>query len=410
VRSPGWPTEPDGREQNDALPSAQTGLPDQELAWAILDALPSQVALLDRLGNVLQVNQAWRAFALRHGNVHGTVWPGLHYVDACIRARLSGVDGAPVRDALRALAADGTVVLLEYEQTIGLEERWFELRLQRLPEPPGGALAVHLEVTARKRAELQAVDRLHELAHFSRAATMGALAGSAAHELNQPLTAILSNAQAALRFLTMQPPRTDLVREILEDIAAADQRAGEIIRRIRRLLRKGDPEERSTLDLNEVVQEALYVVADEGLLRKVRMDRQLEPELPRIRGDFVQLQQVVLNLVLNAFDAMDELAAHDRQLSVRTASAGGQAVQLVVQDQGPGVDERQLQRIFEPFFTTKRNGLGMGLFITRAIVDSHGGQVKATRAEPRGLRVCITLPLPSPGSLAGCQCSESEVL
>jgi signal transduction histidine kinase len=233
--------------------------------------------------------------------------------------------------------------------------------------------------------------RLDRLAHASRAFTIGALGGSVAHELSQPLAAILSNTQAALRLLSADPPQVDLVREILVDIASDDQRAAEIIRRMRRMLQQGEPE-RVALDVNDVVREAVRLLADEALLRKVRIAVEPQQPLPRIHGDPVQLQQVLLNLLMNAFDAMEAVAAEERRLLLRTSRCGRDLVEIVVADHGPGVERHKLERIFEPFYTTKRTGMGIGLYITRAIVQAHGGRIEAAANGDRGLQVRVALP------------------
>jgi signal transduction histidine kinase len=366
---------------------------------AALDALPNQIAILDTQGNILEVNQAWRRFVQRQGQpAAAAAYVGAGYLQMCRDVLLAQVrDAARVLDGLATVLAGGQHAFVCDYVREGEEQIWFELRAQRLEPGPSGLLVSHLDITTRKRAELEAAGRLHELAHVSRAVNMGALAGSAAHELNQPLTAILSNAQAALRFLATEPPSVEMVRDILLDIAAADQRAAEIIRRLRRLLRKGEPDEPVDVDVNEVVHEAMQLLADEGLIRKVHTRVNREPGLPSIKGDAVQLQQVVLNLVLNAFDAMDEVPPAERLLLVHTARRAADHIELVVQDRGHGVSPALLAGIFEPFYTTKRTGLGMGLYITRAIVESHGGRISAHPAEPRGLYMRVLLPItPNP--------------
>ncbi|MGH7466700.1 MAG: ATP-binding protein [Longimicrobiales bacterium] len=362
---------------------------------AAVDSLPNQIAVLDGQGRIVALNRAWCAFANRQGTtIDASQYVGADYLQVCRDIMLLHVaDAARVLSRLRVvIAGEQNAGVCDYVHDAP-EPIWFELRVQRL-EAGHGLVVSHLDVTIRKRAELQAASRLHELTHVSRAVNMGALAGSAAHELNQPLTAILSNAQAALRFLAMDEPPLAMVRDILLDITAADQRAAEIIRRVRRLLRKGEPGEREAVDVNEVVQDALHMLADEGLLRKVRTRVTHEPDLPIIKGDPVQLQQVVMNLVLNSFDAMDDVPPAERLLMVQTARGDADHIELIVQDCGAGVNETQLSGIFEPFYTTKLTGLGMGLYITRVIVESHGGRICAQHAVPRGLRMQVTLPLP----------------
>jgi len=365
------------------------------LGEAVLESLPNHIAVLDAQGRIVRVNQAWRDFLLANG-VPGEAdaYLGTAYLDVCGMAA-----GHDIEETARVHAGVGSVLrgeqaefVTDYVHNGQPAPRWFELRASRLATVDGVVVS-HLDITRRKRAEIESANRLNELARVCRAVSMGALAGSAAHELSQPLTAILSNAQAAIRFMAMDPPNLDLVREILADIASADQRAGEIIRRIRRLLNKGEPSEREEIDLNDVVRESMQMLADEALLRKVRISVLREPELPRIAGDSVQLQQVLLNLVLNAFDAMDTIPSDERQPVVRTARRGNNAVELAVHDRGSGVGSAQFESIFDPFYTTKHSGMGMGLYITRAIVESHGGEITASPGPEVGLRVTVTLPV-----------------
>ena len=379
----------DAQANSDAISAAD------RLGRAVFESLPNHIAVLDKDGTILRVNRAWRRFAEEHGVPEAVnAFVGASYLDVCRAAALHGVEAAhAVLAGLEAvLAGEQTTFVCDYVHDVRREPRWFELRAERLAEPDDGVVVSHLDISARKRAELDAANRLHELAHVSRAVTMGVLAGSAAHELSQPLTAILSNAQAALRFLASDPPQPEMVRDILQDIASADQRASEIIRRIRRLLNKGEPVERVDVDLNDIVQEALRMLADEALLRKVRTTVLREPGLPSVAADPVQLQQVLLNLALNAFEAMDEVPPSERTLVVRTARRAAGQVEVVVLDRGPAVDDLKLLRMFEPFFTTKKTGMGMGLYITRAIIESHGGWISAARAGERGLRITVLLP------------------
>jgi two-component system sensor kinase FixL len=221
---------------------------------------------------------------------------------------------------------------------------------------------------------------------------MGELAASLAHELNQPLTAILSNAQAAQRFLATDVVDLEQMREILSDIVADDKRASDVIRRLRVLFKKSDPQY-APLDLNEIVGEVARLVKNDAVLRDVATSLELAPDLPRVRGDRVQLQQVVLNLVLNGFEAMREPGAGARTLVIRTARDGEATVRVEVQDSGVGVDEADMDRIFHALYTTKAEGLGMGLTISRTIVEAHDGHLGAVNNAPGGATFHFTLPV-----------------
>ena len=246
---------------------------------------------------------------------------------------------------------------------------------------------------ARRRAEADAQQKRAELWHLSRVASLGELTATLAHELNQPLMAILSNAAAAQRFLTR--PQQDLVEvgEALTDISADTRRAGEVIRRLRGLLKRGTPAEFAPLDLNDVIRTVERIARGEALQHLVTVDLDLAPDLPPTMGDAVELQQVVMNLMLNAFAAMDQPERRNRQLRVRTrASADGSQVQAEFEDTGGGIAVDVIDRIFEPFVSTKPDGLGMGLSICRSILDQHGGGLRAANNAAGGATFLMTLP------------------
>jgi two-component system, LuxR family, sensor kinase FixL len=249
---------------------------------------------------------------------------------------------------------------------------------------------VSLDITARKQAELEVQQQRSELAHLSRVTMLGELSGSLAHELNQPLTAILSNAQAALRFLAHENADLNEVREILTDIVNEDKRAGEVIRRLRLLLKKGEVQHQP-LDINEVVMEVLKLVHSDLVNQGVTMHTELAPELPVLQGDRVQLQQVLLNLVMNACDAMATTARDDRQIILRTAVSEDSAVCVSVADCGEGIAPDKLDQVFEPFFTSKSHGMGLGLAVCRTIITAHGGRLWASNTPERGATFHFTL-------------------
>ena len=219
---------------------------------------------------------------------------------------------------------------------------------------------------------------------------LGELSGSLAHELNQPLTAILSNAQAAQRFLAQDPPRVDKLPEILTDIVKSDHRAGAVIQRLRSLLRKEDAQ-RHPLDINDVVEESLRLMRSDLLNRQVAVSTDLADALPAVSGDRNQLQQVLLNLVINGCDAMHDQNT-DRRLLVRTQTTAHGNVEVTVVDQGAGIASGDLERIFEPFVTTKAQGLGLGLAICRSIVEAQGGRLWASNNADSGATLHCELP------------------
>jgi PAS domain S-box-containing protein len=251
---------------------------------------------------------------------------------------------------------------------------------------------VLVDITERKQAELEIVQQRDELAHLSRVNMLGELVGSLAHELNQPLTAILSNAQAAQRFLGHGQPDFSEVRGILADIVAQDKRASEVIRRLRPLLKKGQVL-RQPLDVNEVVQETLTLLRNDLVNHGVTVQTKLAPALPKVNADRVQLRQVLLNLVMNATDAMAGAPPGGCKLSIHSALAASEGICVSVADQGVGLAPDMLEKVFQPFFTTKVHGLGVGLSVCRSIITAHGGRLWAANNPERGATFHFTLPV-----------------
>jgi C4-dicarboxylate-specific signal transduction histidine kinase len=267
-----------------------------------------------------------------------------------------------------------------------------ELRTFLLKDGAGshsGMWAIVRDITDRKRIALEA-DRLRgELAHVGRVTTVGGMTTAIAHELNQPLAAILANAQAGERFLAAGEPPLDEIREILQDVVGDTRRAGEVIQRLRSLLRKDEPR-MLPLDLNQTIWELAALTRTDAILRNVAIELDLAAELPPVRGDRVQLQQVLLNLVLNGLDAMGARADGGR---IRVQTVRIQNTVLVsVQDEGPGIPADKLPHIFEPFYTTKPTGMGLGLAISRSIVEAHGGRLWAVNNPGSGATFQLSLP------------------
>jgi len=254
----------------------------------------------------------------------------------------------------------------------------------------GLIIALVVQNRRRRWAEREAHQRREELSHMTRVATMGELTASLAHEINQPLAAILSNAQAAQRLLALEEKDWGEIREILADIAADDLRAGEVIRRMRTLLRKGESYP-TVLDMNDIVAEVLGLVRGEMILHNVSLSLELSSDPLLTHGDRIQLQQVLLNLVVNALDAMKETSGRSRRLVVRTQAAG-RSGEVSVQDSGAGVPADKLEQVFEPFVTTKPHGLGLGLSICRSIIQAHGGHIGCRNDPNRGATFWFTLP------------------
>jgi len=244
-----------------------------------------------------------------------------------------------------------------------------------------------MDVTERRRAE----EERQALAHANRITTMGQLTASIAHEVNQPIAAVVTNAQAALRWLNMQPPNAEEVRQALDRIVSNGRRAGGVIGRIRALVAKAPPlNER--LDVNEVTREVIALTRSELRSSGTSLQTQLADRLPLVQGDRIQLQQVMLNLILNAVEAMSGSSETARDLLIRTEQDGSGGVLVAVEDSGPGLQPESLDRLFDAFYTTKPSGMGMGLSICRSIIEAHGGRVWATTNVPRGTVLQFTLP------------------
>jgi signal transduction histidine kinase len=211
--------------------------------------------------------------------------------------------------------------------------------------------------------------------------------------LNQPLTAILSNAQAAQRLLEQSSANLEEIREILADIIQDDKRAGAVIHRLHGLLKKKASLEFTEIEVNEIVSEVAHLVSGDAVLRNVVVRLELAPHLPRVQGDRVQLQQVVLNFVLNGLDAMRESATGDRTLVLTTTKESSATIRVAVRDSGPGIDKADFEHIFQAFYTTKSAGLGMGLAIACSIVEAHGGELRAENNVGGGATFFFTLPV-----------------
>jgi two-component system, LuxR family, sensor kinase FixL len=257
---------------------------------------------------------------------------------------------------------------------------------------PSRFLGISIDITARKQSELDAQRDRAELSHLSRVALMGEMSASIAHELNQPLVGILSNAAAGQRFIDRGNVDVREIREVFGDIIADGRRASDVVRGIRSMVKKEKMVRRS-VDLNEVVVDVLRMASPDALLHSCQLETALDPNLPAIDGDPVQLQQVLLNLAINAFDAMRDTPASKRKVVIATQSNEDGTVRTSVRDYGVGIPEEMQDRLFDPFFSTKTEGLGMGLAIVRSIVESHGGKITTENAEGGGTRFEFVLPV-----------------
>jgi two-component system sensor kinase FixL len=267
-----------------------------------------------------------------------------------------------------------------------------EIGLNPIQTPDGIlVLAAVVDISARKLAEAEALQRREELGHLSRVAVMGEMAASIAHELNQPLAGIISNASAGQRFIDRGNVDLGELRDLLADIVADGRRAGDVIRGVQSMVKKGAPARRR-VNLNDLVMNVVHMVKPNAVHHSCEVQTLLDPNLPPIEADPIQLQQVLINLVINAFDAMRNSPLSRRKVVIATEQNGDGAICMSVRDYGTGIPDEARERLFDHFFTTKAEGLGMGLGIVRSIVESHAGTVAAENVDGGGARFHLTLP------------------
>jgi PAS domain S-box-containing protein len=330
--------------------------------------------------------------------------------DAYCRYFGRGRDELVGRPFIRLIPESERAAVLEHIESIGLSARgdiyehqvvrpdgsfgWQQWTDHVIRNAKGSVVelqGIGRDITDLKVADMEVEERRKEVTHLTRVAILGELSGALAHELNQPLTAILSNAQAAQRLLARDPLDLAMVREILDDVVTDDLRAGEVITRLRALLKKGEATFQP-LDLNDVATEVLALARSELIDRHVTVSTRLAPGLPSILGDRVQLQQVMLNLLLNACEAMSSKGSAERMLTVSTALDGNGLLLTSIADRGDGICSDAADRLFEPFFTTKSHGLGLGLSICRSIIAAHGGRLWADNNPDGGAKFTFALP------------------
>jgi signal transduction histidine kinase/integral membrane sensor domain MASE1 len=356
---------------------------------AILQSLTSGVAVIDRAGYVLQLNAQWLS-------ARGCQWMGAAVGDnliyACRRASETG-------DHFARQMADGLANVLDRSRDqfalelmigSGADAAWWSLAGVPLNRPEGGAVVTCADITELRRAEMEAHRSRQELAHVGRVSTVGEMTASLAHQLNQPLAAIMTNAQAAGRMLSTPQPDINEVRAILRDIVRDDRRASEVIQRLRQLLRKGELEIAS-INLTAAIREVVELVSTEAALRNIALAFDFDQDPVCASGDRVQLQQVILNLLHNAMEAMAEQQKAPRGIVIG-CHRFHHAIVVTVRDSGPGLTAGTEHLVFEPFYTTKQGGMGMGLSIVRSIIEAHGGMIHATNVPGGGALIEFQLP------------------
>jgi PAS domain S-box-containing protein len=348
----------------------------------VIDTIPQQIWSGPPDGSVDFCNAQWRSYTgLTQEELQGEGWQSMLHPEDRERVlkawRGSVLNGTPYEQEERHRGADG-------------QYRWFLARGVPLRDSEGRIVrwyGTNTDIEDRKRAEWALQETQAGLSHVTRVTAMGELAAAIAHEVNQPLTAIVTNANFCLRQFASATVNSDKLREAISEIVNDGTRASAVISRIRALLQKSAPE-RVVVDVNQIIQEVTMLLRRE--LTRVSLRTDLSPDLPRVSGDRVQLQQVLINLVMNGIDAMRTVSDRPWELLIRSARHP-EGVLVQVQDSGTGFDPEHADRIFEPFFTTKPDGTGMGLSISRSIVESHGGRLWAESGSD-GALFQFTLP------------------
>jgi PAS domain S-box-containing protein len=368
----------------------------EERNRAILRAIPDWMFILSADGVFLDYHAKDPAELLLSPHV---------FLGKTIRDVMPPVISNPLSTAMAGALASDEPQKFEYTLESDQTQYFYEACVVRCDG--NKILSIVRDISDRKHAEMDAAIQRRELAHLSRVTTLGELSGALAHELSQPMSAILINAQAARRLLARDPVDLTELREALDDIIANDKRAGAVIERLRTLLKKGNITFEA-LDVNEVAKEVLALTRSDFLARRISVTTRLAASIPPVDGDRVQLQQVLLNLVLNACESMSANALDDRRLTVTTTADAG-FVQIAISDRGVGIPDDQRDAVFEPFVTFREQGLGLGLAISRSIILAHGGQIVAENNADRGTTFKCQIPIrPALEHAASTHASQSK--
>ena len=352
------------------------------------EASPSGIVLVNDRGRIVLVNtHVEKLFGYEREELVGET------VDVLVPERFAGQHPAHREQFLAAPTARAMGAGRElFGRRKDGSEFPVEIGLNPIQTPEGTlVLAAVVDISARKLAEAEALQHREEVGHLSRVAVMGEMAASIAHELNQPLSGIISNASAGQRFIDRGDVDLRELRELLADIVADGRRAGDVIRGLQSMVKKGSPT-RQRVNLNELVMNVVRMIGPNAAHHSCDVQTLLDPDLPPIEADPIQLQQVLINLVINAFDAMRNTPLSRRKVVIATERNGDGVICMSVRDYGTGISEEARERLFDHFFTTKAEGLGMGLGIVRSIVESHAGTVAAENVDGGGARFHLTLP------------------
>lgn len=365
----------------------------EALNRGIIDSLTSLVVILDRSGRIIAANEAWRKSYLLGGIPAQGIDVGENYLEVCRAAARAGDVSAEMLAGIEdVLSGKETEFQSEYPRVTPGGALWFDILVVPLRSEAGGVVVKLRNITDRKQAEAETQELHHELAHAGRVTMLGQLSSSLAHELNQPLGAILRNAEAAEIFLQSDRPDLDELRAIITDIRKDDQRAGAVIDRLRDLLKRRQLD-LCPVSLSSLVDEVVLLTRTDSETRRVVVDVDVPNELPLVHGDRIHLQQVLLNLIINGMDALADITDGSGMLTVCARRDGDDFVEVAVIDNGHGVPAARLGRLFEPFFTMKPHGMGLGLSISKTVIIAHGGRLWAENNPGGGATFRFTLPV-----------------
>ena len=378
------------------LQASEAGLRESEARMSLaVDAADLGIWIRDLARNEIWASHKWRelfGFAPSEPLEFDAILQRLHPDDReglrqAHAMALAGADGGRYQTEYRLMLPDGAT-------------RWISSQGRVEFDATGQPVLIRgaaRDVTARKQAEQETQLLRQEIAHAGRVSMMGQLASGLAHEINQPLASILRNAEAAELFLQHPSPDLDEIRAILSDIRSDDERAGHVIDRMRGLLKR-QTLDTGRLDVGALVGDVAALVRIDAATRQVKLDVDVPADLPHVRGDRVQIQQVLLNLILNGMDALNGTRLEDRRVDVTARLDGAQLIEIAVGDAGHGIPADTLARIFDPFFTTKPNGMGIGLAVSRTIVEAHSGRLWAENRNGGGAAFRFTLPIAEEGA------------
>ncbi len=378
------------RSQSNALEETE------HLHKSTLDALSAHIAILDKLGAIVSVNTAWRDFA----RTNGMTWPrwgvGENYLKVCEAARGDETARAAAEGIQAVLTGKRDQFYLEYPCHSPIKKRWFILRAGPLKDNHRERLVIaHENITERKLAEQKMSSQQAELAYAGRLSMLGEMATGIAHEINQPLTAIYSYAQACIRRLSKDTFDPLELIESQEKISAAAQRAADVIRNLRAMATSKRKIRREVVSVNDLIKDVVTLACLDSRAQEIPIALDLEHSNPPVLVDIVQIQQVVLNLIRNGIDAMDQLADESKKLTIKTSRIKRNAIEISVSDSGSGIPEDVATQMFDPFFTTKSSGTGMGLTISDSILQAHNSRIRYVGNRDRGSKFWFTLPIAS---------------